>query len=137
LRSDSSHLLFIDSDIHFDPQDVLALIALDKDVIGAPYPKKSINWKNIAAALVKDPTTPVNELDNLVGDYVFNPVPGTTQFNVREPLEVMEIGTGFMMVKREVFEKLRMPIRSRTTSQIMLVRPTLMVLATFTHILIL
>ena len=107
LRSDSSHLLFIDSDIHFDPQDVLALIALDKEVIGAPYPKKSINWKNIAAALVKDPKTPVNELDNLVGDYVFNPVPGTTQFNVREPLEVMEIGTGFMMVKREVFEKFK------------------------------
>ena len=48
-----------------------------------------------------------SELDGLVGDYVFNPVPGTKQFSVREPLEVMEIGTGYMMVKREVFDKFR------------------------------
>lgn len=105
LRSNATHLLFIDSDILFDPQDVLALIALDKDVIGAPYPKKSINWKNVAQALVKNPAMNIGELESLVGDYVFNPVPGTKQFSVREPLEVMEIGTGYMMVKREVFEK--------------------------------
>ena len=107
LRSNATHLLFIDSDILFDPQDVLALIALDKDVIGAPYPKKSINWKNISQALIKNPAINPSELDGLVGDYVFNPVPGTKSFSVREPLEVMEIGTGYMMVKREVFEKFR------------------------------
>lgn len=107
LRSGYTHLLFIDSDIHFEPQDVLALIALDKDVIGAPYPKKTINWKNITTALIKNPTIPAGELDGLVGDYVFNPVPGTKSFSVREPLEVLEIGTGFMMVKREVFEKFK------------------------------
>ena len=71
LRSDFTHLLFIDSDICFDPQDVLALIALDKDVIGAPYPKKSINWRNIALALTKNPTMNAGELDTLTGDYVF------------------------------------------------------------------
>ena len=107
LRSGYTHLLFIDSDIHFDPNDVLALIALDKDVIGGPYPKKTINWKNIALAMVKNPTLTPNELDALTGDYVFNPVPGTKQFKVTEPLEVMEIGTGYMMVKRHVFEKFK------------------------------
>jgi hypothetical protein len=39
LRSGYTHLLFIDSDIHYNPQDVLALLALDKDVIGGPYPR--------------------------------------------------------------------------------------------------
>lgn len=107
LRSGFTHLLFIDADILFDPQDVLALIALDKDVIGGPYPKKAINWKNIALALVKNPMTGPQELEALAGDYVFNPVPGTKQFRVNEPLEVMEIGTGYMMVKKEVFEKFR------------------------------
>ena len=43
LRSGFTHLLFIDSDILFNPEDVLALLGLDKDVIGGPYPKKSIN----------------------------------------------------------------------------------------------
>ena len=107
LRSGYTHLLFIDSDIHFDPQDVLALIGLDKDVIGGPYPKKSINWKNISQAMLKNPTITPSELDALTGDYVFNPVPGTKQFKVTEPLEVMEIGTGYMMIKREVFDKFK------------------------------
>jgi hypothetical protein len=105
LRSDCTHLLFIDSDIHYDPRDVIALMALDKDVIGAPYPKKSINWGNIAAAARKHPNLDPKELETLVGEYVFNVVKGTSQFQVTEPLEVMEIGTGFMMVKREVFGK--------------------------------
>lgn len=107
LRSGYTHLLFIDSDIHFDPNDVLALIALDKDVIGGPYPKKSINWKNIAQAMAKNPAINPGELDALTGDYVFNPVPGTKSFRVTEPLEVMEIGTGYMMVKRHVFDKFK------------------------------
>ena len=105
LRSDCSHLLFIDSDIHYDPRDVIALLALDKDVLGAPYPKKSINWGNVAAAARKHPDLEPKELEALVGEYVFNVVKGTSQFQVTEPLEVMEIGTGFMMVKREVFTK--------------------------------
>lgn len=107
LRSGYTHLLFLDSDIHFDPQDILALLALNKDIIGAPYPKKSINWKNIAAAMVKDPIEGAKALDSLVGDYVFNPVPGTKQFRVTEPLEVMEIGTGYMLIKKEVFDKFK------------------------------
>ena len=103
LRSDCTHLLFIDSDVHYNPQDVVALLALDKEVIGGPYPKKAINWNNIALAARKHPDLPPQELENLVGDYVFNVVKGTQQFSVTEPLEVLEIGTGYMMVKREVF----------------------------------
>jgi hypothetical protein len=106
LRSECTHLLFIDSDIHYNPQDVLALMALDKDVIGGPYPKKSINWGNIAAAARSHPNIEPKELEQMVGEYVFNVVKGTKQFTVTDPLEVMEIGTGFMMVKREVFDKM-------------------------------
>jgi hypothetical protein len=106
LRTDYTHMLFIDSDIHFNPQDVIALLALDKEVIGGPYPKKSINWGNVAQAARNHPTMEPRELENLVGEYVFNVVRGTQQFQVSEPLEVMEIGTGFMMIKREVFTKL-------------------------------
>jgi len=106
LRSDHTHLLFIDSDIHYSPQDVLALMALDKDIIGGPYPKKSINWSNIAQAARSHPNLDPKELEQLVGEYVFNVVKGTKQFTVTEPLEVMEIGTGHMGVKREVFEKM-------------------------------
>lgn len=106
LRSGYTHMLFIDADIHFNAQDVVALLALDKDVIGGPYPKKTINWKNVADAARKHPDLPLKELEKLVGEYVFNVVKGTKNFSVTEPLEVMEIGTGYMMIKREVFDKM-------------------------------
>jgi hypothetical protein len=119
LRSGCTHLLFIDADIQFNPQDILALLALDKDISGGPYPKKSINWNNVTNAIVKSCDISQNNevklrdgfnpgsLDQITGDYVFNPVPGTTSFNITQPVEVMEIGTGFMMVKRDVFEKFK------------------------------
>lgn len=106
LRTDFTHLLFIDSDIGFDPNDVLAMIAIDKDIIGGPYPKKSINWRNVFKAATKPNAVPEN-LEKVTGEYVFNPVPGTTNFDVREPLEVLEIGTGFMLIKRDVFGKFK------------------------------
>jgi len=104
-RSDCTHFLFIDSDINFDPRDVVALLALDRDIIGGPYPKKAIKWKSVKTAITKNPDIDPQMLEKVVGDYVFNPVKGTAQFSVSEPLEVLEIGTGFMMVKREVFKK--------------------------------
>ena len=112
MRSDATHLMFIDSDIGFNPHDILALLALsikednDYDVIGGPYPKKCISWEKIKLAVDKgvadkDP----NVLENFVGDYVFNPKNGTGAIPIGEPCEVLEIGTGFMMVKKDTLKK--------------------------------
>ncbi len=100
--------MFIDADIHFNPNDVLTLAALDKDIIGAPYPKKCIAWEKVRNAVDaghadEDPTA----LEQYTGDFVFNPVAGTNEIKLTEPVEVLEIGTGFMLVAREVFEKFR------------------------------
>jgi hypothetical protein len=106
-RSECTHMLFIDSDVNFQPQDVIAMLALDKDVVGGPYPKKAIKWKSIKRALEKNPDMDPQLLEKVAGDFVFNTVKGTSQFSVTEPLDVLEIGTGFMMVKREVFDKMK------------------------------
>ena len=106
-RSDCTHLLFLDSDVNFQPQDVIALLALDKDVIGGPYPKKAIKWRSVKRAVEKNPDIDPQLLEKVAGDFVFNPVKGTAQFTVSEPLSVLEIGTGFMLVKREVFDKMK------------------------------
>lgn len=113
MRSDFTHFLFIDADIGFDPNDVIAMLALqtdesDYDIIGAPYPKKNISWEKIVTAVnkgfaEKDP----NILDKFVGDFVFNPKAGATKIPIGEPCEVLEIGTGFMMVRRKTFELFR------------------------------
>lgn len=110
LRSDCTHMLFIDSDIGFNPQDVITMLALQSedspyDVIGGPYPKKCISWEKVKMAVDKgvadeDP----NVLDKFVGDYVFNPAAGNGVIPLGEPAEVLEIGTGYMMMRRSAFE---------------------------------
>ena len=111
LRSDATHMIFLDSDIGFNPQDVIALLALqdddsDYDVIGAPYPKKCISWEKVKQAVDKgiadeDP----NVLEKYVGDYVFNPKGDQREIPIGKPVEVREIGTGFMMIRRKTFEQ--------------------------------
>ncbi len=113
LRSDSTHMMFIDSDIGFNPNDVLSLLALQDDespydIIGGPYPKKCISWEKIVQAVNKGvgDENP-NELEKYVGDFVFNPIvdAGQTEIKLNEPAKVLEIGTGFMMIKRKVFDE--------------------------------
>ena len=106
IRSGCTHLMFIDADISFNPIDILAMLSLDKEIVGAPYPKKTIKWSNIKKAILKNPDIEFGELEKLGGDIVFNPASGTERFSVTEPLEVMEIGTGMMMIQRDVFAKL-------------------------------
>ena len=112
MRSDATHLMFIDSDIGFNAQDVIALMALQRmdpekyDIIGGPYPKKCISWEKIKHAVDKgvadqDP----NVLERFVGDYVFNPKNGQGQIAIADPCEVLEIGTGFMMVTKNAMQK--------------------------------
>lgn len=111
MRSEAEHLMFIDSDIGFNPQDVIALMALqaqheEYDVIGGPYPKKCISWEKIKMAVDKGVADEnANELEKFVGDYVFNPKGGTQQIAIGEPAEVLEIGTGFMMVRKDAMQK--------------------------------
>ena len=106
-----THLMFIDSDIGFNAQDVLVLAALadgtsDRDIICGPYPKKVIAWEKIVLAVNKGLADEnPNELSKYVGDYVFNPAAGTTEIKLDEPAEVLEGGTGFMMITRRAFEK--------------------------------
>jgi len=111
MRSDSTHLLFIDSDIGFNANDILTMLALQSeeseyDILCAPYPKKCISWEKIKAAVDKgvadkDP----NVLDKYVGDYVFNPANGKNEIPLGEPAEVLESGTGFMMIRKSSLHK--------------------------------
>jgi hypothetical protein len=111
MRSDCTHLMFVDSDVGFDANDVIALLALthmksEYSIIGGPYPKKNISWEKIKHAVDtghanEDP----NNLEKFVGDYVFN-LKSSTSFRIDEPVEVSELGTGFMMIQRKVFEEM-------------------------------
>ena len=106
-----THLMFIDSDIGFQPDDILTLAAIaepgtDKQIVCGPYPKKCISWEKVKVAVDKGygDENP-QALADYVGDYVFNPASGKNQIRIDEVAEVMEGGTGFMMIQRSAFEQ--------------------------------
>lgn len=111
IRSEFDYLMFIDSDIHFEAQDILVLSHYmtnnpEMEILCGPYPKKAISWEKIKMAVDKGYADKnPNNLEEFVGDYVFNPADGQTSFRVDEPVEVKEGGTGFMMISRSAFEK--------------------------------
>ena len=111
VRSGMDYMIFIDSDIHFEAQDVLVMMHFattrdDMDVVCGPYPKKAISWEKIKVAVDKGYADQnPNNLEEFVGDFVFNPADGVTQFRVDEPVEVKESGTGCMLITRTALEK--------------------------------
>jgi hypothetical protein len=79
---ESTHLMFVDADIGWEPWHLLVLLNRDVDVIGGLYPMKTLPIKWV-----------VNGFDGAEEG------PDGLQ-------EVSKTGTGFMLVKRQVFEKL-------------------------------
>jgi hypothetical protein len=103
---DFTHLMFIDADIGFDSEDIIKLLWHDKDVMTAAYPIKEIRW-DVISDLVKD-GHPSNELLSKSLRYVVNPVKdGSGHVKVDNgALNIYDAGTGFMLIKREVFVKM-------------------------------
>lgn len=85
LRSDCTHLLFIDSDLIFSPDHVARVLSHRKDVVGGFYPKKQ---------------------DGKL-EWVINTLPAPMPPPDANGLQELKyIGTGFMCIARGVFEKL-------------------------------
>lgn len=88
LESDCTHLLFIDGDIEFEPQAIVRLLAHGKDFAVAAYRKK--NERNeFAVSFLPD-----------AGDQL-------DQCEETGCVKIARAGTGFMMLRRAVFERLR------------------------------
>jgi len=81
-NKDSTHLMFIDADIGWEPWHLLVLLNRDVDIIGGLYPMKSIPIKWCVNGFEGAEEGP----DGLQ--------------------EVTKTGTGFLLIKRQVFEKL-------------------------------
>lgn len=103
----ATHMMFIDADIEFDPMDIVHMINADLDVIGGVYPKKRIAWNRVRAAV--EAGVPDDKLELHTGDMVINMLADAREATVKatEPFEVKGVGTGFMLIKKSVFERLQ------------------------------
>jgi len=81
-NKESTHLMFIDADIGWEPWHLLVMLNRDVDVIGGLYPMKSLPVKWC-----------VNGFDG-------------AEEGADGLQEVSKTGTGFMLIKRHVFDKL-------------------------------
>jgi hypothetical protein len=107
LGTPATHLMWIDADIGFNAVDIVSMILADQDIICGMYPLKAIHWERVAQA-VHDGVPP-EELHTHVGFFVLSEVdsPGdNAAANSDGLVEIDAGGTGFMLVKREVFEAL-------------------------------
>ncbi len=98
----ATHLLFIDADIGFEPEQVLRLLACGADVCAGVYPIKRIDWEKIRHTL----SAGVPELSAAALHYVIE-VEDPNRIETRgEFVRVRYAGTGFLMIKRQVLEKM-------------------------------
>ncbi|WP_156894005.1 hypothetical protein [Erythrobacter cryptus] len=112
LQSEARYLVFIDGDIGFDPDQLIGLIArMEADpalaVVGAPCPKRRINWNLVAAAAERglaagNPAA----LERFSGVFALDLVDPKGQFRLDQPIELSRIGTGLMAIRREVIAAL-------------------------------
>lgn len=103
LEKEFDYLMFIDADISFDHNAVAALYLADKDVACGLYPKKEIDWMQVEQA-AKDGK---ENLKDYAGAFVLN-MAGEADAETDDQglFEIRHGGTGFMLIKRRVFETL-------------------------------
>ena len=101
-----THLLFIDSDIDFDPKTIFTMIEKDLDVIAAPYPMKTIDWEKLYNRNEKEHAKDYLTLSAM--GYTFPiKLENQKEFTVKDGvMEVTHAPTGCMLIKAEVFDKM-------------------------------
>ena len=87
LESDCTHLLFIDADIEFQPDDVLRALAYDKPILAGAYPKKTLPVQYAINFKFQDTTHKQLRVEN-------------------GAVELLDASTGFFLIKRETIEKM-------------------------------
>jgi hypothetical protein len=99
---DATHLLFIDADIGFEPDQVLRLVECGADMCGAVYPIKRIDWDKVKTIVETGRPNPAAAALKYV-------------FEVDDPNAVVEnsgfvkvryAGTGFLMIRRQVLQRM-------------------------------
>jgi len=107
LASDCTHLMFIDADIEFDPESIVRLISMDKDLAVGAYPKKTVNWDAVKKAAQRGE---YENLEKYQADYAINlkildKATGELNFQ-HSAVELLDASTGFFLIKRKVIEKM-------------------------------
>jgi hypothetical protein len=117
---ETTHMLFIDADITWNPVDIVKLILDDKNIIGGVYPIKNYEWNkliepghNVVQEWIEKKKS--SQLGLSVSDqdfiqhklmrYNLNYISNTLEI-ANNLTRVRHLATGFMMIRRDTIEKM-------------------------------
>jgi hypothetical protein len=98
----ATHLLFVDADIGFEPEQVLRLIACGADMCAAIYPVKRIDWDKVRSSIETARRNPAAAALK----YVFEVDDPNAVMQKGDFIKVRYAGTGFLMIRRGALERL-------------------------------
>lgn len=103
LKSQATHLLFIDADIQFNAEQILKMIGTGREFVCGVYPKKKIDWDKVRHFAMEGHLA--SNLQGMANEYLFE------SSHSMDPdkdglVEIDRCGTGMMMIGRNVFETL-------------------------------
>ena len=109
-----THLLFVDSDMGFAPSLIEHMIAADKPVVGCVYPKRKLDLARFSEMMKSVDNPQIARM--MAQDYVgagsaidYNGEASLANLVIDGPaIRVRHAGTGVMLIKRQVFEALKL-----------------------------
>jgi hypothetical protein len=100
--ADATHLLFIDADIGFEPEQVRRLIECGAEMCAAVYPIKRIDWDRVKSSIeTARPNPAAASLNYVLEVDDRNAVTEKGGF-----IKVRYAGTGFLMIRRTAIERM-------------------------------
>jgi len=97
----ATHLLFVDADIAFAPEQFYRMLQFDKDFVAGLYPLKTIDWEALPARAVGG-----EKLEGAGLSYVGTLLDPAQRKTADGFATALYAGTGFQLIKRIVFERL-------------------------------
>ena len=114
----TTHMIFIDNDITWNPIDIIKLIIAEKPIIGGAYPLKSYKWDKLTVpgaiqgfidkrnnSILKDIVSETEMVQCNAVNYNLNYLSNNLQIE-GNIAKVRHLATGFMMIQRNVIEKM-------------------------------
>lgn len=98
----ATHLMFIDADIGFEPDQLIRLLASGADMVAGAYPIKRIDWQKVAEAVHAGK----HDLQSAALNYVFEIADRHAVVAVDGFARVRYVGTGFLMIRRRALERM-------------------------------
>jgi hypothetical protein len=98
----TTHLLFVDADISFEPRQVERLLQSDKDFAGALYPVKSIDWDLIPGRCVERGESIRHAALSYVGAFC----PAEERRQEGDFATGVYVGGGFQLIRRCALERM-------------------------------